>query len=100
MPGCPEPRRTRVFFSARAVWSLLLRLRWPLSSTLIAYSCLVARCMPCMTCGAPRVSKAERVRDSVKRHRTHGGVGSFAQDIPKLKVVYTETTIYRTAARL
>ena len=71
-----------------------------MSSTLIAYSCLVARCVPCMTCYMPHVSKAVDARGSPERHEAYGGIGSFAQDIAKLEVIRIEATIGRAAARL
>lgn len=46
-----------------------------------------------MTCDVPHVSKAVCGRESFKRHEAHGGIGSFAQDITKLEVIRTETTV-------
>jgi hypothetical protein len=46
-----------------------------------------------MTCDVPHVSKAEGARESSEMHEAYGGIGSFAQDISKLKVIRTETTI-------
>ena len=49
-------------------------------------SCLVALCVPCMTCDVLYVIKAVGTRGSFKRHEAHRGIGSFTQNIPKLDI--------------
>jgi hypothetical protein len=38
--------------------------------------------------------------EAVRRYGAHGGIGSLAKDIAKLKVLRTETAIRRAAAGL
>ena len=46
-----------------------------------------------MTCKVPHVSKEVGARESFEGHEAHGRIRPFSQNVAKLEIICTETTV-------